>query len=51
MCDLQAYTYVVWGLVITMVLINVFFIVRFIPIHMRLGRRSRKRVVLKEYRK
>ena len=29
-----------WGLVITMVLISVFFIVRFVPMRTRLGKRS-----------
>tara|TARA_R110002126_G_scaffold173312_7_gene321995 strand:- start:907 stop:1551 length:645 start_codon:yes stop_codon:yes gene_type:complete len=40
MHDHQAYAYGAWGLVITMVLISVFFIVRFIPMQTRLGRRS-----------
>ena len=51
MYDHQVYTYGVWGLAITIDLISEFFIVQFILIHTRLGRRSRKRVVLKEYRK
>ncbi len=36
----QAFAYGAWGLVITMVLISVFFIVRFIPMRTRLGKRS-----------
>ncbi len=40
MHDHQAYAYGAWGLVITMVLISVFFIVRFIPMRTRLGKRS-----------
>ncbi|REJ65724.1 MAG: isoprenylcysteine carboxylmethyltransferase family protein [Planctomycetota bacterium] len=40
MHDHQAYAYGAWGLVVTMVLISVFFIVRFIPMRTRLGKRS-----------
>lgn len=40
MHDHQAYAYGAWGLVITMVVISVFFIVRFIPMKTRLGKRS-----------
>lgn len=40
MQDHQAYAYGAWSLVITMVLISVFFIVRFIPMRTRLGKRS-----------
>lgn len=40
MHDHQSYAYGAWGLVITMVLISVFFIVRFIPMRTRLGKRS-----------
>ncbi len=40
MHDHQSYAYGAWGLVITMVLISVFFIVRFIPMQTRLGKRS-----------
>lgn len=40
MHDHQAYAYGAWGLVITMVLVSVFFIVRFIPMRTRLGQRS-----------
>ncbi|MCA9123653.1 MAG: isoprenylcysteine carboxylmethyltransferase family protein [Planctomycetaceae bacterium] len=40
MHDHQAYAYGAWGLVITMILISTFFIVRFIPMRTRLGKRS-----------
>lgn len=40
MHDHQSYAYGAWGIVITMVLISVFFIVRFIPMRTRLGKRS-----------
>ena len=38
--DHQAYAYGAWGLVITMILVSTFFIVRFIPMRTRLGKRS-----------
>lgn len=40
MHDHQAYAYGAWGLVITMILVSAFFIVRFIPMQTRLGKRS-----------
>lgn len=40
MHDHQAYAYGAWGLVVTMVLVSVFFLVRFIPMRTRLGKRS-----------
>ena len=36
----QDYAYGAWGLVFTMVLVSVFFLVRFIPMRTRLGKRS-----------
>ena len=40
MHDHRAYAYGAWGLVITMILVSVFFIVKFVPMRTRLGRRS-----------
>lgn len=40
MHDHPSYAYGAWGIVITMVLISTFFIVRFIPMRTRLGKRS-----------